>query len=320
MKPVPPEPSVHPGPTAPAALPARRTRPPLRPGRKTILVSACDGEELDLALAFARSGEGIEVWRSLHASASPLTFVGVFPGRFGPRAVARLLASGAVGPHLDPDSAEFVEVDGVEEPWDALLPLAWTRVDGRPDARVEALLRLDDAQLADVEKRVGGLDGKMLLDVGDYLLRNDRAWLEKWRSSVEEEVEARVAREGSGGEARRATLRAFVEECLLVLGRLPRSDEAPGSWDGVGLRERPPGWARQGKLGLRQSGRVRRFHVAVVFWTAADTYGYSDFGPGPGWYWIVRNPDPGWRFCDPTGPYATPDEAWSDASCLGQDE
>jgi hypothetical protein len=65
---------------------------------------------------------------------------------------------------------------------------------------------------------------------------------------------------------------------------------------------------------------VRRFRVRVVFWTGADTYGYSDFGAGPGWYWIVRNPDPDWRFSDPMGPYKTPEEAWSDASCLGQDE
>ena len=65
---------------------------------------------------------------------------------------------------------------------------------------------------------------------------------------------------------------------------------------------------------------MRRFHVSVVFWTAADTYGYTDFGPGPGWYWIVRNPDPDWRFDDPTGPYVTPQQAWGDASCLDQDE
>ena len=25
-----------------------------------------------------------------------------------------------------------------------------------------------------------------------------------------------------------------------------------------------------------------------------DTYGYSDFGSGPGWYWDVTNPDPDW--------------------------
>ena len=88
-------------PAVPAPSPAIRSRPPLRPGWKTIVLSACDGEELDLALVFARTRGGIEAWRSLDASASPLTCVGVFPGRFGPREVAQLLASVAVAPHLD---------------------------------------------------------------------------------------------------------------------------------------------------------------------------------------------------------------------------
>jgi hypothetical protein len=96
---------------APAApSPAVLGRPPLRPGRKTILLSACDGEGPDLVLAFARTRGGLEVWRSLGARVHPLTCIGVFPRPFGPRAVAGLLVSGAVGPHLDPSTPRLYDL------------------------------------------------------------------------------------------------------------------------------------------------------------------------------------------------------------------
>jgi hypothetical protein len=310
-----------PGPLAPAPFPKLPARKPLRLGRRTILLSSSDGEGPGLLLAFAQTRGGVEVWRSIDADVAPLTFIGVFPGRFGPRAVANLLASGQVGPSIDGVASAFAEVDGVDERWSSLLRLAWSRVDGKADPRVAALLRLDDEQLDEFEGRTGCLDGEGVLDAGDYLVKNDGAWLQKWRPEIEAEVERRVAKEGpAGGEHRRTAQRAFIEQCLLVLGRLPRPDESETAWDGGGLGEKPFGQGRRRRLKLLQSGRVRRFRIRVVFWTGADTYGYSDFGAGPGWYWIVRNPDPDWRFSDPMGPYKTPEEAWSDAACLEQDE
>jgi hypothetical protein len=167
------------GPVAQTACPSHPARRPLRPGRRTILLSSCDGEGPDLLLVFAGTRGGVEVWRSLDAGVAPLTYVGVFPGRFGPRAVVKLLASGEVGPPIDGVAAAFAEVDGVDGRWSTLLRLAWSRVEGRTDARVAALLRLDDAQLGEFEERMGGLDGEGLFDAGNYLVENDGAWLEK---------------------------------------------------------------------------------------------------------------------------------------------
>jgi hypothetical protein len=263
----------------------------------------------------------VEVWRSLDAGVAPLTFFGVFPGRFGPRTVANLLVSGKVGPPIDGVASAGAEIDGADERWSSLLRLAWSRVDGKADPRAAALLRLDDEELDEFEGRTGCLDGEGVLDAGDYLVENDGAWLRKWGQEIEVEVERRLAQEGpAAGESRRAALRAFVESCLLFLGRLPLPEESETGWPGAGPREKSLSPARRRALGLVRSGRVRRFRVRVVFWTGANTYGYSDFGAGPGWYWIVDNPDPNWRFCDPTGPYKTPEDAWSDASYLGQDE
>ena len=118
----------------------------------------------------------------------------------------------------------------------------------------------------------------------------------------------------------RRALRAFVEECLLTLGGLPRADETGERWDGAVLRTREPGARTLRRLGLHQTGRVRRFHVWVRFRPAADSYGYSDSDSGPGWYWDVTNPDPAWMNDCTMGPYKTAEQAWSDASCVGQDE
>ena len=241
------------------------------------------------------------------------------PGKLTVHSLARLLASGAVRPAVDAAILDDVEAEGVCERDAALLRLAWSRTDGKLDPRVAAVVRLRKEELDEVEERMGGLDTDGFLELGGYLVANDAAWLARWRADVDTEVDRRAAIDDAGEEHRRA-LRAFVEECLLVLGRLPRPNETAETWDGLGLREAKTRPERRRTLRLTRSGRVRRYRVKTHFWTGVDTYGYSDFGPGPGWYWVVQNPNPDWRFCDPTGPYKTPEEAWDDASCLGQDE
>jgi hypothetical protein len=270
-------------------------------------------------LSFSRARNGIELWRSLCTERSTLQRVAGFPGEFTPGAVARLLASGAVRPAIDAAIAEEAEVDGLDGIDAALLRLAWSRTEGRVDPRVAAVLRLPGARLAQAAARMGWDDGDGILHLGAYLLKSDAAWLALWRSGVDAEVDRRASVAGTG-EVLRRTLRAFVEECLLTLGRLPRGDETGECWDGAVLRTREPGARTLRRLGLHRTNRVRRFHVWVRFRTSADSYGYSDFGSGPGWYWDVTNPDPAWMNNCAMGPYKTPEEAWSDASCVGQDE
>jgi hypothetical protein len=229
--------------------------------------------------------------------------------------VARLLVSGAIRPSIDPSLLDGVEVDGADGWHAALLKLAWTRHDGNADPRVAAVHRVESDAIDEVEHRVGSLDDDGLLDLGAYLVKNDARWISEWRESIDTEVDRRAAVDAAG-ESRRRVLRAFVEECLLSLGRLPRPDETEESWDGAGLRGAP---AARRPPQLTEAGRVGKFRIRVHFWTALDTYGYSDFGPGPGWYWVVVNPDPNWRFCDPTGPYDSPKSAWADANCVGQE-
>jgi hypothetical protein len=270
-------------------------------------------------LSFSRARDGIEFWRSLCPERSTLQRVASFPGEFTPGAVARLLASGAVRPAIDARIADHAEVDGLDAIDAALLRLAWSRTEGQVDPRVAAVLRLPGASLAQAAARMGWDDVDGILHLGAYLLRSDADWLAKWRSEVDAEVDRR-ARLADTGEVQRRALRAFVEECLLTLGRLPRVDETGECWDGAVLRTREPGARTLRRLGLHQTGRVRRFHVWVRFRTAADSYGHSDLGPGPGWYWDVTNPDPAWLVDGTMGPYKTSEKAWSDASFVGQDE
>ena len=272
-----------------------------------------------MLLSFSRARGGIEFWRSLCPERSTLQRVASFPGEFTPRAVARLLASGAVRPSIDAKIAEDAEVDGLGGIDAALLLLAWSRTEGHVDPRVAAVLRLPGARVAQAAGRMGWDDGDGILDLGAFLLKSDAGWLATWRSELDAEVDRRASVEGTGEVVRRA-IRAFVEECLLTLGRLPRVDETEERWDGAVLRTREPGARTLRKLRLHQTGRVRRFHVWVRFRSADDSYGTSDSGSGPGWYWDVTNPNPAWMNNCTMGPYKTAEEAWSDASCVGQDE
>jgi hypothetical protein len=270
-------------------------------------------------LSFSRARDGIEFWRSLCPERSTLQRVATFPGEFTPGAVVRLLASAAVRPAIDARIADHAEVDGIDGIDAALLRLAWSRTEGQVDPRVAAVLRLPGASLARAADRMGWDDVDGILHLGAYLLRSDADWLAKWRSEVDAEVDRR-AMLADTGEVQRRALRACVEECLLTLGRLPRVDETGECWDGAVLRTREPGARTLRRLGLHRTGRVRRFHVRVRFRPAVDCCGYSDFGSGPGWYWDVTNPDPAWLVDGTMGPCKTPEEAWSDASYLGQDE
>jgi len=270
-------------------------------------------------LSFSRARNGIDYWRSMCPERSTLQRVATFPGEFTPGAVARLLASGAIRPAIDAKIADDAEVDGLDGIDAALLLLAWSRTEAQVDPRVAAVVRLPGATLAQAAERMGWDDGDGILDLGAFLLRSNAEWLATWRSEVDAEVDRRASGVEAGEVARRA-LRAFVEECLLTLGRLPRVDDTEERWDGTVLRTRAPGARTLRKLGLHQTGRVRRYHVSVRFRPAADSYGYSERGSGPGWFWDVTNPDPAWMDNSTMGPYQTSETAWSDASCVGQDE
>jgi hypothetical protein len=301
-----------------AASPAR---PLLRPGRKAILVSSDDGEGRNLYFAFAQTRDGIEFWRSLDAGCEPLTRVEIFPGRLGPRAVADLLASGKAGPAIDDCSVDGVEVDGADGRWGSLIALAWSRVEGRLPPRVAGLLTLGDAQLDLVEEASGSLDASDLLEFADYLVMHGAEWLQKWRTAIETEVERRAALEGGNtGDPRRAKLRAFVEECVLLLGRLPRPGESESAWDGPRFREHPSSERWRRRLGVLQSGRSGKHFVQVRFRSCADAFGGGHSSAGPGWFWDVLNPDPGWLNNDEMGPYDSDQDAWSDVRCLRDGE
>jgi hypothetical protein len=311
----------------PQSRPSLRVVPPdeaphratFRPGRKAILLSVTNALGAGVAVTFTPARGGVHVWRSLSPQRERLEHVRTLPGPFTPLAIARHLAAGAVDPVVDHDLAEAIEVDGVDGCGASLLRLAWSRTGGALDPRLTAVLRLSQGETDDLCDRMGLDDAAFLLEAGEGLLDQDATWLERWKAGVDAEVDRRAAVEGAG-EARRRELRGFVEECLLVLGRVPRPDESPSCWDGTGVRDDPPGERRRRELGLTRTGHVRRYRIRVHFWTAADTYGYSDFGPGPGWYFVVANPNPDWRFCDPEGPFQTPEEAWSAAQCTGVDE
>ncbi len=290
-----------------------------RPRRRVIRLSVTNAIGAGVAVTFTAARGVVHVWRSPSPRRGRLEHFRTLPGPFTPLAIARHLAEGAVDPVVDRELADAVEVDGVDGCDAALLRLAWARTDGELDPRVAAVLRLTRAEIDELSSRSGEYDDEFILGLGGFLVDCDAAWLEKWKAGIDAEVNRRAELEGAG-ESRRRELRAFVEECLLVLGRIPRPDETPSCWDGAGVREDPPGERRRRKLGILQTGRVRRYRIRVLFWSAARTYGYSDFESGPGWYFVVANPDPSWRFCDPSGPYTTPGEAWGDAQLTGEGE
>jgi len=283
------------------------------PGRILLRCATASGDAR--LLAFLDRDGRIDLWRSPDGAPGAPRPAGSFPGPFGPRAVARLLASREAGPPVAEALAEDALVEGADERWTELLRLAWAGGEDGPDPRVRALLSLHDWMLDGVEERFGSLGAAGLLELGAYLAERNAAFLEKWRPAVDAEVKRRCrGRHATPG--RRAAVRAFVEECVLALDRLPRPDEHEGAWDGLALRDGPPGKRKRKELGLDVFERLGRFRVRMSFWTAADTYGYGDFGPGPGWFLVVLNPDPSWRFNDPVGPYPSADDALADAGNL----
>jgi hypothetical protein len=299
------------------ALPSRRR--PLRPGQRAILLSAGSARGAGFLLAFTRTRGGIAFWRSVAPQKSPLQHVADFPGPFGVRAVVRLLASGAVGPEVDEDAVADACVDGVGEDQVDLVKLAWYRLDGRVDPRAAAVLALSAKQFDRICEWEDASDLHGLLALGQRILDADREWIEKHRAEVDAEVDRRAGDTAAGEQARRA-IRTFVEECLRTLGRLPRSDETAGRWDGAGLAGSEPGPREQRRLGLHQTGRVGRFRVWVHYWDGAGSIGRGEVGSGAGWYWDVTNPDPLWILSGTMGPCDSADEAWSDASCIAEQE
>jgi hypothetical protein len=296
----------------------RRPRPP-RIGHGTILLSAANQRGGSILLAFARTRGGIAFWRSLSPEKASPDRVATFPGPFTVRTVAALLASDAVRPSVDAGLAGDVWVDGLDEPEADLLRLAWCRDEGRLDPRAAAVLALSDrARNGACEwNDLHGIDG--LLELGERVLDANQEWLEKHRTAVDAEVDRRAAVSGAGEEERRR-LRAFVEECLLTLGRLPRPGETAGAWEGAGVAGRDLGERERRRLRLAQSGRVGRFHVWVRFWNGAESLGRGEFGSGVGWYWDVSNPDPLWIMNGTMGPRASAGDAWDEASRLQDQE
>jgi hypothetical protein len=301
------------GPAASTSLPHRTARKPPRPGQRAVMLSAWNDLGASVVLVFAPARGGIAFWRSLAPGKAPVRFVTTFPGRFTPLAVAHLLASGQARPSLEPKLAHDCEIEGVDPRDAALLRLAWCRTDERPDSLVDVALALPKGILEQAEERMGHDPGNGLLELCSFVREHDAAWLARWGA----EIDAEVDRRGAGaGEARRRALRAFVERCLVTVGRLPRPDESEERWDGQVLGRRKGGPAIRRKLGLLRPGRSGRFRVWVAFWTAAETYGLPDVSPGPGWYWDVSNPDPAWVMSVTMGPYRTPEEAWEEAGHL----
>jgi hypothetical protein len=313
--------SLAPVPQEPPGRAPRVRRLGLRAGQKKIQLTAVIGRGRRLRLVFARTRAGIEFWRSFDAEKSPLVRVGVFPGPFTPRAVANLFASGLAGPAIDESDVEDAVAGGVDERWSSLIRLAWSRVAGRPDRRVSPILALGDAMLDEIDRRTGLDHGvEDYLKLGSDIDQQNQAWLVEWRPEIDEEVARRAELEGrAGDEVRCRAHRSFVETCLLTLGRMPYGSENAEAWAGAGLAGRSIGRAQRRKLRLVQSGRVGRFRVRVLFWTAARTSGSGDTSPGPGWYWVTCNPDPGWMVDGDMGPYKSDRDAWEDARCLDQE-
>jgi hypothetical protein len=313
LAPVPQEPPTR-SPSAPRLAP--------RVGQKALVLTASNGRGGELKFVFARTRAGIEFWRSLDADRSSPTLVRTFGGPFTARAVADLLASGEAGPAIDEADVEEAAVAGTDGRWSNLIRLAWSRVAGKTDPRVPAVLSLSDKHLDEVDHRWGfEHDVDDYLKLGNYLVEHGQAWLVDWRPEIDLEVARRAGlEERTDDEVRCRAHRVFVETCLLTLGRMPRANESAEAWDGMRFRARSVGTGTRRRLGLESQGRIGKYRVGVVFWAAVESYGYPDMMAGPGWFWVTRNPDPGWLNDGPMGPYKSADEAWEDAKCLDQQD
>ena len=141
----------------------------------------------------------------------------------------------------------------------------------------------------------------------------NRAWLERWRGAIDAVVRDRVELyesvkcPGNAGPPE-AEIRAFVETCLLKLGRLPSDEEDAARWEGQDLAIAGLTPRKRAKLGLDVNHRIGRYRVRATYLSAIETHGW-DFDQGAGWYLVVLNPSIEWRFNDPAGPYLSPEDA-----------
>ena len=169
-----------------------------------------------------------------------------------------------------------------------------------------------------VSDRRGWSDLDELLELGAEVIEGNEEWLAKHRAAMDDggRTGAPLARaSSSAGSCAPSPRRACsLWGGSLVLTRRRRAGMAPG------CETRIPPRPERRKLGILQTGRAGKFRVWVRFLNAGEAFGQSEFGSGPGWYWDVTNPDPGWIMSCTMGPYLTPEEAWDDAHCLREQE
>jgi hypothetical protein len=291
-------------------------------GQGRVLLRCPNADGSIRCLGFIQRARRIEVWETLDEDSAPPRRVGSFVGELDALRVAHWLSSRRDGPALELAQAALSVVEGLDEDgeWDSLVLNAWTSEFARTEPGLAAVLRLTPDALDAVEERFGALDPNLVAELASTVLQGNREWLAKWRTDVDAEVARRLAAEGTSDDGRRrAPLRDFVECCVLRLGRLPLSEETELAWGGRDVPLDELSLHKRRKLGLTWTGRVRRFRVRFDYWSAAETFGYSDLNAGPGWYFTVQNPDPSWMICSTEGPYRTDDEAWEDAQCIGQE-
>ncbi len=296
----------------------------LHPGEKCVFLRAGDGDGAVQLLAFVAARRStVEVWQTPDERRVPPRRTGIFQETLEPLGIARLLASGEAGAHLDARLTEDAVLEGVEDEWEPVLRSAWAHDLSSRAPELHALLSIEPELLEACLARFGANDEvDACVELAAHVAEENREWLEKWRAAIEHEVRDRVELHESvkaEGEVwpSEGELRSFVEACLLKLGRLPREDEDAQRWDGKNLSVAKLTRARRAKLGLDVTSRIGRYHVRASYLSAIEAHGW-DFDQGAGWYLYVTNPHPDWRFNDPAGPHLTPEEAIADASFLAE--
>lgn len=298
----------------------------LHPGNRCVFLRADGGDGAVQLLAFvAAKPRTLEVWQTPDERRVPPRRTGTFRERLEPLRIARLLASGDAGVHLDPRLAVAAVVEGVDDEWELVLQHAWAHGLASRDPRLHALLSVDPDLLDECLRRYGANPELAAYGaIAEAVMEGNGAWLEKWRGAIEAFVRARVAlydRVKVAGETwpTEGEIRAFAEACVLKLGRLPREDEDESCWDGSDLSIAGLTPTRREKVGLDVTDRIGRYRVRVSYLSAIEAFGW-DFGEGAGWYLHVTNPHPDWRFNDPVGPYLDPEDAIADSACLAEQE
>lgn len=298
----------------------------LNPGERCVFLRAGDDDGAVQLLAFVATGRsGFEVWQTPDERRVPPRRTGTYRQPFAPLRMAHLLASGEAGAHVAPALAADAVVEGVDDEWEALLRCAWAHGQPIREGELRTLLSTEPELLEACLERAGayhGLDD--YLELARHLVEQNRKWLERWRGAIEAEVRGRVALHEEVTAAGEVSPtedehRAFVESCLLKLGRLPREDEDATRWDGKDLAIAGLTRTRRAKVGLDVDGKIGRYHVRATYLSPLDIYGY-DFDQGAGWYLNVLNPNINWTFNDPAGPYLSADDAIDDGSFLAEQE